>query len=230
MTPISVLTLTYNRYEILQEALQSFVLQGADDCEMIIINDQAEVDYVCHIPNVRIFNVKTRFPSIFDKILFGFQQAKNEHVYRLDDDDLLAEDNLKVCQHCITDNPGYDVYRSKEVQFTTNTTYMGLFGSVNNGNIFTKKYVASLGKKQLSVNEDQYMLFDGQPRVYTFDFPSMIYRWGMGTYHISGMSITDPAEVNNRTDKFGPMEKGTIRLEPKWKTNYYEIVKGVANG
>ena len=142
----------------------------------------------------------------------------------------LTEDNLKVCQHYITENPGYDVYRSKEVQFTTNTTYMGLFGSVNNGNIFTKKYVASLGKKQLSVNEDQYMLFDGKPRVYTFDFPSMIYRWGMGTYHISGMSITDPAEVNNRTDKFGPMEKGIIRLEPKWKTNYYEIVKGVANG
>ena len=60
--PLTVLTLTYNRYNILQEAIQSFVSQGADDCEMLIINDQDKVDYTCDIPNVRIINCKTRFP------------------------------------------------------------------------------------------------------------------------------------------------------------------------
>ena len=67
MTPISILTLTYNRHEILQEAIQSFVLQDRPDCEMIILNDQVNVEYVCHIPNIRVFNIKSRFPSIFDK-------------------------------------------------------------------------------------------------------------------------------------------------------------------
>ena len=230
--PLTVLTLTYNRYNILQEAIQSFVSQGADDCEMLIINDQDKVDYTCDIPNVRIINCKTRFPSIFDKLLFGFENAKNEYVYRLDDDDLLAEDTLVRCQAEIYSNPGYDLYRSSTMHFTSSNKYQGESGSVNNGNIFSKKFVAGLDreaaakKDALSIGEDQYMIYHSKPKTHTFDFPSMIYRWGMGTYHISGMSLTDPDQVHKRTDaSFVKMEEGTIKLEPQFRDDYYLSVR-----
>ena len=236
MIPITVLTITYNRYQLLQEAVKSFVDQNRPDCEMLIINDQKQVDYISTIPNVRIINSKTRFPSILDKLLFGFKNAKHYHVYRLDDDDLIGEDKLHLCQQGIYANPGYDLYRSQETQFLSSNVYQGLFGSVNNGNIFTKKNFSSLDREEaaktqsLSVGEDQYMVYGGNPKVYTFDFPSMIYRWGMGTYHISGMSITDPDEIYKRTDTFNEMEQGTIYIKPVWKTDYYKIVKGAAHG
>lgn len=226
MIPITVLTITYNRYDFLQEAVASFVSQKTKDCEMLIINDQKNVEYVCDVPNVRIINYKKRFNCIFDKLLFGFANAKNDYVYRLDDDDLLSENMLRLCQQVISANPGYDLYRSKQIQFFNSDTYVGLSGSVNNGNIFTKKYVSTLERKQLSANEDMYMVYDAKPKTYTFDFPSMIYRWGMGTYHISGMGNTDPAQVNKLTDKFNKMENGVIKIKPAFKKNYYNIVRG----
>ena len=229
MIPITVLTITYNRFNLLQEALKSFVDQKANDCEMLIINDQKDVDYVCDIPNVRIINHKIRFKSIYDKLLFGFQNSKNEYVYRLDDDDLISEKKLRLCQQSIASNPGYDLYRSKRHEFLSSNKYQGLTGSVNNGNIFSKKYMFRLEPKKMSIGEDYYMVYDGKPSTYSFDFASMIYRWGMGTYHISGMSGTEPEEINKRTDKFSDMEQGTIKIKPVWKKNYYNIVRGIIN-
>tara|TARA_B100001778_G_scaffold18086_1_gene13581 strand:+ start:1015 stop:1764 length:750 start_codon:yes stop_codon:yes gene_type:complete len=237
MKPLTVLTLTYNRYKLLQEAIYSFVSQGADDCEMLIINDQAKVDYVCDIPNVRIINCKTRFPSIFDKLLFGFAQANNEYVYRLDDDDLLAEKSFIKCQEEIHNNPGYDLYRSEHIHFTSSNVYRGMSGSVNNGNIFSKTFVASLDREEaakknsLSIGEDQYMIYHAQPKTYTFEFPSMIYRWGMGTHHISGTGLKDPKEVNAAADaSFVNMEQGTIKLEPVFKNDYYYTIRQQVTG
>ena len=50
---ISVLTLTYKRPILLEEAIQSFLEQNRADCEMVIINDNPEVDYVFNHPNVK---------------------------------------------------------------------------------------------------------------------------------------------------------------------------------
>ena len=42
---ISVLTLTYKRHHLLEEAIQSFLAQeNPPECEMVVINDNAEVD------------------------------------------------------------------------------------------------------------------------------------------------------------------------------------------
>jgi glycosyltransferase involved in cell wall biosynthesis len=36
---ISVLTLTYQRPNLLEEAIHSFLIQNQEDCEMVVIND-----------------------------------------------------------------------------------------------------------------------------------------------------------------------------------------------
>ena len=65
---ISVLTLTYKRHHLLEEAIQSFLSQELEGCEMVIINDNKDVDYIYEHPNVRVINHKERFPSISSKL------------------------------------------------------------------------------------------------------------------------------------------------------------------
>jgi hypothetical protein len=62
---------------------------------MVVINDNAEVDYVFNHPNVRIINHKERFPSIAAKFEWGCKMCKHQYIYRLDDDDLLAPEALE---------------------------------------------------------------------------------------------------------------------------------------
>ena len=52
---------------------------------------------------------------------------------------------------------------------------------------------------------------------------SMIYRWGMGTYHISGMGNVKQEEMFDRVDK-DMKELGVYTLEPKFTSNYYEQI------
>ena len=58
---ISVLTLTYKRHHLLEEAIQSFLSQELEGCEMVIINDNKDVDYIYEHPNVRVINHKERY-------------------------------------------------------------------------------------------------------------------------------------------------------------------------
>ncbi len=87
---ISVLTLTYKRHHILEEAIESFLRQDINyPKEMVIINDNKDAEYIFDHPDVRIINLKDRFTSISEKLKWGFNQCKYDYIYRLDDDDLI---------------------------------------------------------------------------------------------------------------------------------------------
>ena len=77
---ISVLTITYKRHHLLEEAIESFLRQPCTDCEMVIINDNPEVDYVYEHDRVRIINCKQRFPSIASKLEWGYKQCKHYYI------------------------------------------------------------------------------------------------------------------------------------------------------
>ena len=51
---------------------------------------------------------------------------------------------------------------------------------------------------------------------------TMIYRWGMGTLHISGMGQTSSEAILNEADKVLDNTTGIIELHPKFLNNYYE--------
>ena len=59
---------------MLEEAIQSFLAQNDDHCEMVVLNDNPDVDYEYSHPNVRIINHKKRFPSISAKFEWGYKQ------------------------------------------------------------------------------------------------------------------------------------------------------------
>lgn len=221
---ITVLTLTYNRTSILEESIQSFLLQQNTNSELLIINDKTDLKYSINYPNIRVINTDYRFSSIMDKFIFGLQNSKHDYVYRLDDDDLLSgPETLSVCEEKINKNPGYDIYRSKSFYYLHDQiTRIG--GAVNNGNIFSKKYFQNLDLPKLSFSEDHHLIQNCGAQVYEYDYVSMIYRWGLNTHHVSGYGKISIEKLISNLDKY-PQETGNKILNPSWKENYWEKIQ-----
>jgi glycosyltransferase involved in cell wall biosynthesis len=220
---ISVLTLTYKRHHLLEEAIQSFLAQeNPPECEMVVINDNAEVDYVYNHPKVRIINHKERFPSISAKLQWGYQQCQGEYIYRLDDDDLLAPWALHNVQTDIDNNPGFDVYRSKGMYFFVNNIFERENSNINNGNVYSKAYFDRIAWPDTSIGEDADITFHKNGNIYESKLKNtMLYRWGMNTLHISGMGHQPNQVILDQADKVLDNTKGTIELTPKFLNDYY---------
>jgi hypothetical protein len=225
---ISILTLTYKRHHILEEAIQSFLNQNFEnESEMVIINDSSDVEYVYDNPRVRIINCKERFSSISKKIEFGYKQCKYNYIYRLDDDDLLAPNALKIVKKQIDEYPLYDIYRSTFNYTFINDNFKYISGNINTGNIYTKKYLDNIEFPDISVTEDVKITFEMGGNISECDYGhyTMIYRWNVDTYHISTLNSQTPNNNNifNYVDNKinNNSENGIINLNPHFNKNYY---------
>ncbi len=199
---------------------------------MVIINDNAEVDYKLDHPNVRIINHKERFSSISAKIEWGYKQCKYNYIYRLDDDDLLAPWALANTTKDILENPGYDIYRSDGMWFFQNNKYMGESSNVNNGNVYTKIFLDRIEFPATSFGEDATITHYSGGRIYQSKLPyTMIYRWGMNTLHVSGLGEMSSEDINEKADKIlnNYTSKGIVQLEPKFLNDYYTDIKKSPN-
>lgn len=231
---ISVLTITYKRRHLLEEAIESFLRQPnfGEDHEMVIINDAADITYSFDHPSVRIINVQDRFSSIGKKLEFGYKQCRNNFIYRLDDDDLLAPWALEVAVEDIRNNPGYEIYRSNAHYFFMHNKYTGTSDNINNGNIYTKSFLDRIVFPEKSGTEDVDITFNNDAKILysTQERKTMIYRWGMGTYHISGWGDKPSEVIMQNVDNILPdiangqqraLEQGTIVLQPHFDEEYY---------
>ena len=226
---ISILTLTYKRKDLLEEAIQSYLLQiegHEDTTEMVIINDVDGVEYVYNHPNIRIINLKERFSSVGKKLEWGFKQCKYPWIYRLDDDDLLSPFALNLLYRRIYEYPNKDILRDVGHYVFTNNKYQGINGSVNNGNCYSSNFIKRVGPFIDAQGEDSWLTFDNKADTHTYKelVSTMIYRWGMGVYHISGMGNISSEEVNELTDNQSDTEMGTIEIVPNFKNDYWSPI------
>ena len=222
---ISVLTLTYKRQTLLEEAINSFLLQNNSTSEMVIINDHPEVEYVFEHPQIKIYNCSERFSSISEKLKWGFSQCKFDYVYRLDDDDLLAPNAIKLTEEDIKTHPGYDIYRTNKHYYFENNRYVKISGMVNNGNVYTKSYINRITFPDKSWGEDYDITFNNKAKIFDADRKStMIYRWGMSTYHISGMGNKPSKELYEWADRLGMKSSGKVNLIPRFENDYYSML------
>lgn len=220
---VSVLTITYKRPHLLEEAIESFLRQGGVvGAEMVIINDNPEVDYICLQAGIRIFNVKERFPSIAAKLEWGYKQCTHNFIYRLDDDDLLAPQALRNVAVTVTESAlDYDIYRSKDHYFFVNNKFEKVSSNINNGNVYTKKYLDRITWPNKSGDEDAEITFGNKASICDNVPTSMIYRWGMNTLHISGMGVQSNEKVLAMADQVLKEDSGMIQLKPHFKEDYY---------
>lgn len=220
---ISVVTLTYRRYHLLEEAIHSYLMQDFDgESEMIVINDASDITYSIDHSNVRIINYPERFSSIGKKLEYGLKQAKYNYVYRLDDDDLLAPWGLSLIAGYINQPEQFDIYRSHGHYYFSDNIYLGIGGSVNNGNCYTRPYIDRIDFPDKSIGEDSDITFGNNASIYTGrdNLLSMIYRWGMHTSHISGLGNCESSVAFASVDAICK-ESGHIHLRPHFNNDYY---------
>lgn len=234
---ISVLTLTYKRHHLLEEAIESFLRQDfSGESEMLIINDSGHVQYILGDTNIRIINLEDRFSSIGEKLGFGFSQCKYDYIYRLDDDDLMAPWALRNTWDDIINYPNYDIYRSNGHYSFINNKYEGISSNVNNGNVYTKSYLSRIEIPSSSFGEDYEITFNQNAQIYESNRvkKTMIYRWGMNTYHISGMGNIGQDAINKWTDRivnsvadseYQSSEQGILLLQPHFDSDYYKQIE-----
>lgn len=224
---ISILTITYKRHHLLEEAIKSFLLQDLPpECELVIINDNPDVDYLYEYPRIRIINHKERFPSISAKLEWGYKQCKYDYIYRLDDDDLLTPWALKNVALDIEQNPGFEIYRSSGMYFFVNNKYEGESSNINNGNVYTKAYLDRITFPDKSGDEDADITFHHNGTIYESKLKhTMIYRWGMNTLHISGLGKQTNDKILSEADKVLDNSKGVIVLRPHFDNDYYGQIK-----
>ena len=180
--------------------------------EMVILNDNPECEYVFEHPNIKILNVSQRFLSISSKLMFGMLQCKNRWIYRLDDDDLLLNEALNIVKTGILQNPGFDIYRSSSAAFYVDGIFKKYTDNINNGNIYDIEYVKKIKLSERSGDEDVEITYGHGAKIYTNLEPTMGYRWGMNTLHISGLGKQSNEYILNHADLVLKEEKGIIEL------------------
>jgi glycosyltransferase involved in cell wall biosynthesis len=222
---ISVLTLTYQRHNLLEEAIQSFLLQNHKKSEMVIVNDSPDNFYTYEHPRIKILNLKKRFSSVSQKLKWGFKQCSFDFIYRLDDDDLLAPNGLQITEDFIKKNPGYEIYRPKTHYFFMHNKFDKICGNVNNGNVYTKSYIDRIKFPNKSFGEDFDITFKNNAKIYEDSGkPTMIYRWGMSTYHVSGLGDVTTKEMYETVDSITKNNKGNFTLNPHFGSDYYKMI------
>lgn len=225
---ISVLTMTYKRHGYLEEAVESFLRQEGD-YEMIVLNDCPDVQYVFENPRLKIFNCSVRFPNISEKLKYGFSLCSGDYIYRLDDDDLLAPNALKTCERYIQEAPDADIWRSNNAYFFLYNQFQYLSDNINNGNMYSKKYIQRVEFSQNSIIEDVEITYKQGGNIYQGDGKTMIYRWGNDTFHISTFldSAGDSQNLFNKIDELADNEQGVITLNPHFNVDYWGQIEGV---
>lgn len=223
---ISVLTITYKRKNLLEEAIFSFLNQNyTGPSEMVIVNDCADVKYTFEHEKIKIINLDHRFDSISDKLQYGFSQCGANNIYRLDDDDLLCPWALTCVAQQINEKKGMDVYRSEHQYFFSNNNFSYKTGNINNGNVFSKKYIMETKFPKKSGNEDVDFTFNFANKIdIKKNQATMIYRWGMNTYHISTMGFDNESTLKMTDDMTKNSEKGTVILNPQFYNDYYSQI------
>jgi len=85
---ISCIMPTYGRPEYVHESVRMFLDQDYPATELIIFNDCAGQTFRSEIPNVRVFNVSTRFRTLGEKRNACIEEARGEYLAVWDDDDV----------------------------------------------------------------------------------------------------------------------------------------------
>jgi glycosyltransferase involved in cell wall biosynthesis len=126
---VTVVVRTYNRPNLLREALASIFLQSHNDWEVLIFDDSASIDNfkiyndfksLCGERRVMYLTTKQSHDLFQNSWLIAPDLAEGEIMVRLDDDDLLAEDALEFLVNTYTKNPELEFSYGSSLTFDEN--------------------------------------------------------------------------------------------------------------
>lgn len=122
MSKISVVMSVYNSEKYVSEAIESVLKQSFDDFEFIIVNDGSTdntAEIIRSFPDNRILMIDKEHNYI-DSLNAGMKKASGKYIARMDSDDIMHIDRLKIQNMIMDEEPSVTVCCSSMITFGNN--------------------------------------------------------------------------------------------------------------
>jgi hypothetical protein len=243
---VSCLCPTWNRFPnhgfLLEETIESFARSTypLEKRELIILNDTPGQLLFSLTPGVIIVNVPTRFRTLGEKRNTLTALAKGEIFFPWDDDDISLPGRISLSVEKLLEKDGvryeypfYGYLNPRNYWFYTPEKKIEVprsLGYGHNASVYTlEAFRKAGGYPFISVGEDRDLDSLFRKRVAVKDLLESlpyeewwyIYRWGVSPRHLSGKPGTETHYREIGTER---IERGTYRIEPRWRLPYDEMV------
>lgn len=220
---------TYGRPVLLGEAIKSFIDQNYSNKELIVLNDQEGVrihldkDY----DGVEIVNYPTRFKSLGQKRNYIKNLFDSDYYCLWEDDDLSTPWRLEESVKYMEANSDLDCVKTRiSLTSTDNTKYQICGNNFEGSTCYRGDF---LSEQTYNANESVTMdiHLENIAKSKGIDVTPLfwyIYRWGLNTHHLSGISDEKETWKKSLTFKQFTDIKGDIVIEPKYTRNHWEDV------
>lgn len=234
--PVSCLCPTYARVDLLEESIQSFLLQDyPGEKELLIINDyMGQILHFDH-PEVRIVNLPRAFHSLGEKMKAAVALAAHDLLFVWSDDDIYLPHRLRYSVERF--DPAVGFFKADRAWFWNDGALNGPDRNVFHGGSCWSRELhhqvegyphTDLGCDQefekriqlLRPNVELATPVEAEEIYY-------IYRWGgTGSYHLSNLCTLQAvaAHIERQAD-LGRVPQGEIQLRPDWKADYRDLVR-----
>lgn len=230
---ISAVLPTYGRIvasTCVEEAVASFVMQDYQNKELIIVNDCPQHEITCAYPDVTVLNVGARFPTLGDKLNFGFKHATGEIYCRFDDDDISLP--WRLSQGYAAISKGLHVWQQSHFWFFGNTRRLETRKEYPTPSkaLFTKEvfdFVSGFSSMNTGQDVDfEQKLTRAGIKVVREDVKpenvNYIYRWQTDILHLSslGEGGYERLQQDYTAERFW--------LQPHWQEDYVRVTRTLA--
>jgi len=227
---ISVYIMTFGRKELVEEAIQSYIMQNPDPkyTELVINNDEERVHFYIDEKIKQKYNIKILNKENYNDHGKGFKHKymdtlealQFDYFMRIDDDDIMMNDAIKLSRFYIDRNPGFDMYRCDRAHHTYMMDHWDdeVQKMVNCLLIMTRDFYNRLDWPNFEEppGEDQWIVYKqyGTLKEY-FDVTYMYRRPGNAGKNLSYVSI---GEVQKQRHQ---LYTGDIRLNPHFDDDWW---------
>lgn len=239
---ISCMALTYGRPHLLEEAIQSFLLQDYEgQKELIVLNDLPDQTLIFNHPEVKVINVAKRFKTIGEKRNAAAALCTHDILGVWDEDDIYLKHRLSYSikmkgnkryfkpTKAFFLHPAGNLTGPHKNWFCCNALWdrglfneSGMYSPMNSGQDadLERKMYKILGE---NINFDEINIKD----IY------YLYRWRGNSYHLSNFGPDKKNEPTGceKVDEFiknlikkNEIKTGNVMLNPHWKIDYTELV------
>ncbi len=237
---VSCICPTYNRIpehqHLLEEAIESFIIQDYPDKELIILNDNSVQTIICDVPNIIVVNIPRRFSSLGEKYNAMVAIASGELLAPWEDDDISLPWRLSLSVRALAVT-GAQYYNPRRYWFYSSGKYhhkhpqgVGHACSIYTRNAFNMVggYPFISGAQDMGIDNRLTSNVkscgspqNGSPELHISKW-YYIHRWDTGTTHLSGNGDHDHRYTSIAQARY---TSGTYIIQPRWRTDYTEKVR-----
>jgi glycosyltransferase involved in cell wall biosynthesis len=241
---VSCVCLTYGRPELLEEAIESFLMQDyGGQKELVVLNDFDQQTLEFDHPEVKIYNVAQRFSSLGEKLNAAVGLCTHDLIFVWDDDDIYLPHRLSLSVKQLDVKRGF--FKASHAFFWNDGEITEIAANVfHSGACFTRQ-LFDLVQGYPHVNSGVDQAIEGlmnrqrsgatEPDRIAPEQLYYIYRWsGVNSYHISGFlgSTSEEKSEYDLAEQYvleaarqGTIRVGQVTLFPHWKTDYVDLTR-----